>query len=70
MPVSTSERQDRSFLRLAAEKVDIDDLVETILGRDASWVIQWASEEFSPEEIFDNDILDEWATSHGYTKNE
>lgn len=32
------------------------------------WVLDWVSENFSPDHVFDNEKLSKWAKDNGYVK--
>ena len=51
MPRRTTAREDRELK---------DVLVENMIGGNADWVLEWISENFKPEDIFDEDILIKW----------
>lgn len=61
MAAMTSPQQDREFLRLLLEEIDVSD---------ASFVIAWVASEFMPEEIYDQTQLEYWAETNGYVLEE
>lgn len=45
----------------------IEDVVNTSLLEDS---IEWIGKNFSPEQVFTNDSLEEWAVNNGFVKVE
>ena len=58
----TSSNQDRSFRSLLIDQLNLDQQYD--------WILEWIAEEFNPDDIFDNERLNEWAIENGYIKEE
>ena len=57
----------KEFLHPLMDDVMID--IERTFERDATeTVLDWVEDNFSPDEVFEKDALDEWAEKNGYTK--
>ena len=56
----TTARQDREFIDLI-----LGDMIKSF---DASIVLEWAAKNFSPEDVFDEIALDDWAKRNNYAK--
>lgn len=59
--ISTNSNQDKEFTRLLRENLGFEQI-------DATFVVEWVSDTFAPEEVFSNEELADWATAHGYIK--
>jgi hypothetical protein len=71
--MTTTSRQDAELVNLinkdgslefeiaAGNELKIDNL-------DASIVVEWVAETFSPEEVFSSEELELWAKDHGFVK--
>lgn len=59
---NTTSRQDRVFAELLKDNFDF--------YHDCGWVLDWVTDNFEPEDIFDLSVLDDWALDHGYVKEE
>jgi hypothetical protein len=59
MPRATSSQEDKDFGELLKESVDFS-------GMDASWVLEWVADNFAPEEVFEDSVLEAWAEDNGY----
>lgn len=62
---------DKEFVKQFVHPL-MDDIVidiEHTFERDAATtVLDWVEEWFAPEEVFDDDALEEWANRNGYVK--
>lgn len=54
----TTMSQDKEFIKALLENISID----------ASFVLDWVSDNFIPEEVFEICYLEEWAEDNGYIK--
>ena len=61
MATITSPQQDRSFLKLLLEEIDVPE---------ASFTVEWVASEFAPGEVFDEAELAYWAENNGYVLEE
>ncbi len=43
-------------------------LFNQISGLDSSWVLEWVENTFSPQDVFEADVLERWARDNGYIK--
>ena len=58
----TTARQDKEFLDLI--------LGDLFRGFDAVVVLEWVAHNFSPEDVFDETDLNDWAERNNYVKKE
>lgn len=56
---TTTTAMDANFEALVKERIDLGD---------ASWVLDWINENFTPEDVFDRDTLDKWASDNDWTR--
>ena len=61
-PVSTTLSQDSSF------ETFIEEEAHFMLTIDATKVLEWVQDTFSPEEVFEEAELEEWASKNGWIK--
>lgn len=59
-----TQKEDTEFAVLMSESVDEVRMSSTSLDN----AIEWIAERMSPDEVFSETKLSDWATSNGYTK--
>jgi len=59
-----TQREDSDFADVMKDSVDEVKISSTALDN----AIDWISSNLSPDEVFDEKALKEWAESNGYTK--
>lgn len=65
----TDTYQDKDFVNKLFEQVSEGAIIDAIahtFEQDASWVLDWVRKNFSPEDIFDEKELSEWARNNGF----
>jgi hypothetical protein len=58
MAVKTTGSQDKNFAEEFASRV--------VGGADYSWVLEWIEENYEPDDIFEHEVLKEWALDNGF----
>lgn len=72
MAVMTSGSNDAGIANIISNMFSSDNLriTDIELHGDFSEILLYVQENFSPEDVFDNGELDDWAIEHGYIKEE
>jgi len=69
----TTARDDQEFMKRLFGSVTGNDVIgalSDLLGSDSSWVLEWVSENFEPEDVYGQTDLEEWAKKNGYVLEE
>ena len=63
MVIGATTAQSEKFI-----EVLLDNLEFALDGMDASFVLGWVQENFEPEDVFDEDILIDWAENNEFIR--
>ena len=69
--MKTTTRQDKDFLDRLFRTISSDYFmraIRNVLDQDTSWVLDWVTETFNVDEVFDETELNTWAEDNGYIK--
>ena len=69
--MQTTGNQDRLFRQMLFESFDEYGILEKIKEQfesDSSWVLDWITNNFEPDDVFAAAELSKWAEANGYVK--
>jgi len=68
----TTAQQDRDLASLLEEGLELSVTGREIViePKDMSFIVDWVSEELSPDDVFDDKTLRDWALRNGFEEKE
>ena len=54
----TTSQQDRNFIEQFVREINLDTL----------FILDWVTDNFDPEDVFENDQLEDWALDNGFVR--
>lgn len=75
----TSTAQDKEIANLILMDLDADKIAQEVsdlisrkitkmVEQDYNWFVEWVGGNISPEDVFKESVLDDWAIRNGYTR--
>lgn len=76
----TTVSEDKQLAGAIYDQMDVDKIQETVLEtikksiqtslkQDYGWLVDWIGKNISPEDVFDEKVLADWAIRNGYEKD-
>ena len=76
----TTVSEDKQLADAIYDQMDVDSIQDTIstalkesieksLKQDYGWLVDWIGKNMSPEDVFDEKVLVEWAIRNGYERD-